>query len=198
MRRTRTSAWRRFDPEAFARRVPAAEVAAASVRPTSCRILGLDPGSLRTGWGVLDCDGTQQRHIASGCIRANEGSMAQRLRHIFVTLSSLVQEHRPDEVAIERVFLHRNPDSALKLGQARGVAMCAAVLHGATVFEYAPRAVKLALVGSGNADKGQVQHMVRVLLTLDVAMGLDTSDALALGLCHSQARRLGAVLEAAR
>jgi crossover junction endodeoxyribonuclease RuvC len=163
-----------------------------------CRILGLDPGSLRTGYGLIDCDGVAQRHIASGCIRPPAGSMAARLRYIYDAIAELISAHEPAEIAIERVFMHRNPDSALKLGQARGVAMCAAALAGAQVFEYAPRAVKLALVGSGSAEKSQVQHMVCAILTLPAPKTFDASDALALSLCHGQTRRLGALLETAQ
>lgn len=163
---------------------------AAATSTVRCRILGLDPGSLRTGYGIIECDGPVQRYVAAGCIRTPAGPAAGRLRHIYVALSELVEAHQPDEVAIERAFLHRNPDSALKLGQARGVAMCAAALLGAPVFEYAPRAVKLALVGTGAAEKLQVAHMVRAILAIDEPLGLDASDALAVGLCHGQTRRL--------
>jgi crossover junction endodeoxyribonuclease RuvC len=175
---------------------PASVARAPAAAHGPCRILGLDPGSLRTGFGIIDCDGTVQRHVASGCIRPPSGtSMPSRLRFIYDAVAELVSLHAPGEVAIERVFMHRNPDSALKLGQARGVAMCAAVLGGAQVFEYAPRAVKLALVGHGAAEKGQVQHMVCAILALPAPQSLDASDALALGLCHGQTRRLGMLLE---
>jgi crossover junction endodeoxyribonuclease RuvC len=157
---------------------------------TRCRVLGLDPGSIRTGYGIIDCDGPDQRYVAAGCIRTQGDTLSQRLRHIYVSLTELVEMHRPDEIAIERVFVHRNPDSALKLGQARGVAMCAAALLGAPVFEYAPRAIKLALVGTGSAEKLQVAHMVKAILAIDIALGLDASDALAVSLCHGQSRRL--------
>jgi crossover junction endodeoxyribonuclease RuvC len=200
MRRTRTSSWRRFDPAAFAARAPSVSAPVTSVAALAahpCRILGLDPGSVRTGYGIVECDGNAQRHVASGCIKPPPGTMAERLRHIYESLVALVELHAPSEVAIERVFLARNPDSALKLGQARGVAMCAAAIGGARVFEYAPRAVKLALVGHGAADKLQVQHMVCAILTLPAPATLDASDALALGLCHGQTRRVGALLEAA-
>jgi crossover junction endodeoxyribonuclease RuvC len=193
MRRQRTSSWRRFDPDAGA--LPGVAAAQPALVRGPCRILGLDPGSVRTGYGIVDCDGSAQRHVSSGCIRPPTGPMAQRLRYIYDALAALVEEHRPQEVAIERVFMHRNPDSALKLGQARGVAMCAAVGGGARVFEYAPRAVKLALVGTGSAEKAQVQHMVRVILSLEQEMEMDVSDALALGLCHSQTRRVGLLLD---
>jgi crossover junction endodeoxyribonuclease RuvC len=195
MRRQRTSSWRRFDPDAG---VAAAAAAPVIARPAQAvRILGLDPGSVRTGFGIIDCDGTAQRHVASGCIRPPAGTMASRLRYIYDAIAGLVAEHGPAEVAIERVFMHRNPDSALKLGQARGVALCAAVLGGASVYEYAPRAVKLALVGHGGAEKEQVQHMVCAILAVPAPATLDASDALAIGLCHGQTRVLGVLVEAA-
>jgi crossover junction endodeoxyribonuclease RuvC len=155
-----------------------------------CRVLGIDPGSVRMGYGVIDCDGPEQRYVTAGCIRAQGDTLAQRLRHIYASLAAIIEEQRPDEIAIERVFVHRNPDSALKLGQARGVAMCAATLQGAPLFEYAPRAIKLALVGTGNAEKLQVAHMVKAILAVEIALGLDASDALAVALCHGQSRRL--------
>jgi crossover junction endodeoxyribonuclease RuvC len=195
MRRRRSGGWRSFDPTAD--RPVAAAVTVARLPARACRILGLDPGSLRTGYGIVECDGVALRHVASGCIRAPAGEMGPRLRHIYEAVLALVEEHRPEEIAIERVFMHRNPDSALKLGQARGVAMCAAVSRGAPVFEYAPRAVKLALVGTGRAEKEQVQHMVCAMLGLAPPLPLDASDALALGLCHGQARRLNRLAAAA-
>jgi crossover junction endodeoxyribonuclease RuvC len=195
MRRQRTSSWRKFDPASLAvATAPAASAVAVRVGSARCRILGLDPGSVRTGFGIVDCDGTNQRHVASGCIRPPTASMARRLRYIYEAVAALIEEHRPEEVAIESVFMHRNPDSALKLGQARGVAMCAAVIAGAELFEYAPRAVKLALVGNGGAEKAQVQHMVCAILALPAPATMDASDALALGLCHGQTRRLGVLL----
>lgn len=162
-----------------------------------CRVLGLDPGSLRTGWGIIECNGPDQRFVAAGVIRTPTGELAARLRHIHATLVALVDLHRPDEVAIERVFMARNPDSALKLGQARGVAMCAATQGGAPVFEYTPQAVKQAVVGTGAAEKAQVAHMVKAVLSIDEALGLDASDALAVGLCHAQTRRLNLLVSQA-
>lgn len=153
------------------------------------RVLGLDPGSLRTGFGIVDCAPSGERHVASGCVRATGGSLAVRLRHIHEQVLLLIERHQPDEVAIERVFMHRNPDSALKLGQARGAALCAAVAGGAAVYEYAPRAIKLAIVGTGAADKAQVSRMVQVLLAIGEPDTSDVSDALAIALCHVQARR---------
>jgi crossover junction endodeoxyribonuclease RuvC len=174
--------WRNFDPAAPARQ---AVVVPASPR----RVLGLDPGSLRTGYGIVDCIDGRESHVASGCVRATGTDLALRLRRIHDEVSQLVERFRPDEVAVERVFMHRNPDSALKLGQARGAALAAAVALGAAVYEYAPRAIKLAIVGTGAADKAQVAHMVQVLLSIARPATSDVSDALAIALCHAHARR---------
>jgi crossover junction endodeoxyribonuclease RuvC len=175
--------WRQFDPAVPVER----RVVSASAMPR--RVLGLDPGSLRTGYGIVDCAGGAETHVASGCLRATGASLALRLRYIHEQVSLLVERYAPDEVAIESVFMHRNADSALKLGQARGVALSAAVARGAAVYEYAPRAIKLAVVGSGAADKAQVAHMVQVLLAIAKPATTDVSDALAIALCHVQARR---------
>jgi crossover junction endodeoxyribonuclease RuvC len=183
------SAWRTFRPEA---------VGVALSTPVRCRILGLDPGSQRTGYGILDCTAAGERHVANGCINVTGGELSVRLRRIFEAISVLIQEHRPDEIAIERVFVHRNPDSALKLGQARGAALCAAVALGAPAHEYAPRAIKLAVTGYGAADKRQVSRMVATLLTLGTPPGADAADALAVALCHAQGRRLAALAAAPR
>ncbi len=160
---------------------------------SKCRVLGIDPGSQRTGFGIIDCDAGGERHVASGCIDVAGRDMVLRLQRIFAALNTLVSEHRPDMIAVERVFLHRNPDSALKLGQARGVAICAAASLGASVHEYAPRAIKMAVTGYGAAAKPQVAQMVCTLLRLDTALAADAADALAAALCHSQTRRLGAL-----
>jgi crossover junction endodeoxyribonuclease RuvC len=157
------------------------------------RILGLDPGSRRTGFGVIECRGGEWAHVAHGCVSVaadgNPGPVAERLRTIFERLRELIELHAPGEIAIERVFVKRNIDSALKLGQARGAAL-AAVPRGLPVFEYAPRAIKLALVGSGAAEKPQVAHMIRTLLALEGRIAPDASDALAVAVCHAHARRL--------
>ena len=153
------------------------------------RVLGLDPGSRRTGFGVIECRGPDCVHIAHGCIAAAGDSLAERLRVIFQALQGLIGEHEPEEVAVERVFVNRNIESALKLGQARGAALCA-VPQGTPVFEYAPRAIKLAVVGSGGAEKSQVAHMIRLLLRIDARMSPDASDALAVAICHAHSRRL--------
>ena len=159
-------------------------------------MLGLDPGSRRTGFGVIDCIGSDAVCVAQGCIDVAGAPLADRLRRIHAGVSALVERHAPDEVAIERVFVKRNVDSALKLGQARGAAL-AAVLDGDVLFEYAPRAVKLAIVGSGAADKIQVAHMVCQILRLRETPVADAADALAIALCHAHHRRVDALVLAA-
>jgi crossover junction endodeoxyribonuclease RuvC len=164
----------------------------AELRPApaaNVRILGLDPGSQRTGFGVIECQGADYRHVAHGCIAVAGLEIADRLRRIFEGLQALISEHDPGEVAVERVFVNRNVESALKLGQARGAALCA-VPQGTPVYEYAPRAIKLALVGSGAAEKEQVAHMIKTLLRLDGRISPDASDALAVAVCHAHSRRL--------
>lgn len=161
--------------------------------PARVRILGLDPGSLCTGFAVVDT-GPKVTYLLSGSIRARGTSLAERLQEIFAGVDKLANEHRPDEVAIERVFMHRNADSALKLGQARGAALSATFAVRPRVFEYAPREVKLAVVGTGAAQKEQVQLMVRRLLNLTGPMGADAADALAIALCHAYSRNLNGQL----
>ncbi len=153
------------------------------------RILGIDPGSRITGYGIIAAETDRNHHLASGCIRLQDESLPQRLKQIFQSIEGIVQQYEPQELAIERVFMHHNADSALKLGQARGVAICAAVMHGLTVHEYAPRQIKQAVVGGGAAAKFQVQHMVKILLALAQTPPEDASDALAVALCHSHVRR---------
>lgn len=150
----------------------------------SARILGLDPGSLRTGFGIIDCDGGQLRIVAQGCIATSGGPLADRLRTIHARVAELISQHAPQEIAVERVFLSKNADSALKLGQARGAAL-AAIPVALGVHEYAPRAIKLAVVGVGGAEKTQVAHMVRQLLRLEMRLGADAADALAVAICHA-------------
>ncbi len=149
------------------------------------RILGIDPGSQRTGFGVLDAIGGRLRYVASGVIDTRGGTFDARLREIFRCVRALVEQHRPNEIAIERVFMKNNADSALKLGQARGAAICGLFDCEAAVFEYAPRQIKLAVAGSGSAEKIQVQWMVRDLLSLDGKPSVDAADALAAAICHA-------------
>lgn len=159
------------------------------VRETNVRILGLDPGSRRTGYGIIECAGAKQTQVANGCIVAGTGALSERLRCIFEGVQALVERFKPDEIAVERVFLNRNVDSALKLGHARGAALCAVPVQ-VPVFEYAPRAIKLAVVGFGGAEKEQVAHMIRALLGVEGRLPADASDALAVALCHANSRRL--------
>lgn len=186
MSRYPTRAWRAFDPQRAATGTPQPPTLPAE--RDGLRVLGLDPGSRTTGFGLIEWCGGQWHHVAHGCIGVPPAdALAVRVRLIFERLTELIARHEPAEVAIERVFVNRNVDSALKLGQARGAALCA-VPHGVTVFEYAPRAIKLALVGSGAAEKRQVAHMVRSLLSLEERLGADAADALAVALCHAHSR----------
>lgn len=152
------------------------------------RILGIDPGSRVTGYGIIDQDGPRLRYVASGCIRIGERALAPRLGRIFEGVKQIIDEYRPQEMAIERVFLNRNADSALKLGQARGAAICAGVARAVPVDEYAPREIKQAVVGRGGATKEQVQHMIRILLALGECPPSDAADALAIAICHGHIR----------
>jgi len=157
------------------------------------RVLGIDPGFRVTGYGVVDTNGQESRHIASGVIHlAKIDAAASRLERIFEAVGEIVETHQPIELAVERVFVHKNADSALKLGQARAAAICASFGRNIQVFEYAAREVKQAIVGKGGAGKEQVQHMVRVLLGLNAAIELpeDAADALGIALCHANTRTL--------
>jgi crossover junction endodeoxyribonuclease RuvC len=162
------------------------------------RILGIDPGSRITGFGVIDSDGRRSVHVASGCIRTTAVALPLRLQTIFAGIQALVLQYQPGAVAVEQVFMHRNADSALKLGQARAAAICATFGGGAEVFEYAARAVKQAIAGIGNAEKSQVSHMVAVLLNHREALEADAADALAVALCHAHTQPLNARLAGAR
>ena len=148
------------------------------------RILGIDPGSRITGYGVIESNAGRLRYIASGCIRVQDVDFPQRLKQIFDGVTEIIALYQPQQMAIEQVFMHKNADSALKLGQARGAAICASTNQQLPVFEYAARQVKQALVGKGSAEKQQVQHMVKILLSIQGEMQIDASDALAISLCH--------------
>ncbi len=148
------------------------------------RILGIDPGSRITGFGVIDVEGTRTRYVASGCVRVTGEALPERLQQIFSGVAEIVREYRPEQMAVERVFMARNADSALKLGQARGAAICAATSRELSVSEYSPREIKQAVVGKGGATKEQVQHMVCALLGLKETPQADAADALAVALCH--------------
>jgi len=158
------------------------------------RILGIDPGSRLTGFAVLDCHQDCATYVASGAVKTVEGAFKDRLRLIFQSVNAIVAEYRPAVLAIESVFVHKNASSALKLGHARAAAICATFEFDLEVFEYAPREIKQAVVGTGSATKAQVQHMVRALLKLDGDPSPDAADALATALCHANQRRLQAAL----
>ncbi|MGA9616856.1 MAG: crossover junction endodeoxyribonuclease RuvC [Serratia proteamaculans] len=147
-------------------------------------ILGIDPGSRVTGYGLIRQQGRQLTYIASGCIRTVVDDMPTRLKLIYAGVSEIITQFKPDFFAIEQVFMAKNPDSALKLGQARGVAIVAAVNQDLEVFEYAARQVKQTVVGTGAAEKAQVQHMVRSLLKLSANPQADAADALAIAITH--------------
>lgn len=151
-------------------------------------ILGIDPGSRITGYGVINTVGTRNEYVASGCIRIGGDHLPDRLGQVFEGVLEVIRLHCPQEMAIEQVFMARNADSALKLGQARGAAIVAGVSLGLPVAEYAARAVKQAVVGKGGADKAQVQHMVRSILRLPGLPQADAADALAIALCHAHTR----------
>ena len=153
--------------------------------PGKRRILGVDPGSRATGYGIIDAAGRNLQYVASGRIRTTQGPFPERLADIYRGMAAVLAEFNPDEFAIEEVFVAGNPQSAIKLGQARGVAIASAVAAGVEVSEYAARRIKQAVVGTGAADKQQVQHMVQVLLTLDAPPTEDAADALAVAICHA-------------
>jgi len=156
----------------------------------SVRIIGIDPGSRCTGVGIIDVDAAgRTRHVFHVALRLVEGDhFADRLRRIFDGVGAIVADYAPHEAAIERVFMARNPDSALKLGQARGAAICALVSRGIGVHEYAAREVKQAVVGTGSGEKAQVQHMIGLLLQLAGPLQADAADALAIAVAHAHTR----------
>jgi len=157
---------------------------------SSLTILGIDPGSRITGFGVLKLSSGRLSYVASGCIRTIQKTFNERLRVIFEEAGELVAQYQPDELAIERVFVHRNADSALKLGHARAAVLCATFAHPAAIHEYAPREIKQAVTGSGAADKQQVQQMVTRLLNLTGDLQADAADALAIAICHANMREV--------
>lgn len=159
------------------------------------RVLGIDPGSRITGWGVVDSTPTSNHYIACGAIKIQAETFPQRLLQIFTAIDEIIDNYHPQEAAIEQVFMHKNAASALKLGQARGAAICAVTRVGIEVAEYAARQVKQALVGKGSADKMQVQHMVKILLNIQGDLQMDASDALGICLCHCHHRQTEANLK---
>ncbi len=149
-------------------------------------VLGLDPGLGATGWGVIRVEGSRLTHVANGQIRTDaKAPLATRLMTLDTALAAVIAEHRPDGAAVEEVFVNANAQSTLKLGQARGVVLLCAARSGAVVGEYAARLVKKAIVGTGGADKKQVQAMLGVLLPGVKLAGPDAADALAVAICHA-------------
>lgn len=165
---------------------------AAVSTSVAVRILGIDPGSRITGWGVIEARGAKLTHIAHGCIRAGDGPLPPRLATIYSGLAAVIAEHQPAEYAVEEVFMRVNIGTALILGQARGVAVLAGAMAGLPFAEYAPAQIKRALVGNGRAEKAQVQHMVRLLLKISATktevLAEDAADALAIAICHAHVR----------
>jgi crossover junction endodeoxyribonuclease RuvC len=149
------------------------------------RILGIDPGLRITGFGVLDKAGQTLSYVSSGCIRTHQGELTTRIKTILEGLGEVIAEWRPEQIALEKVFVNANPQSTLLLGQARGTAICAAVIHGLPIAEYSALQVKQAVVGNGHARKEQVQEMVKRLLALSGAPTADAADALACAICHA-------------
>jgi crossover junction endodeoxyribonuclease RuvC len=163
------------------------------------RIIGIDPGLRRTGWGVVETLGNSLRFIAAGTVTSDDkADLAQRLCQLHDGIGAVLVEHAPEEAAVEQTFVNTNAASTLKLGQARGIAMLVPARAGLVVAEYAPNAVKKAVIGVGHGDKKQVQMMLRVLLPRAVFDGDDAADALAIAICHahhrqSLARRIAAM-----
>jgi crossover junction endodeoxyribonuclease RuvC len=150
------------------------------------RVLGLDPGLRHTGWGVIDVAGNRLTHVADGVVHAaTDEPLATRLVSLFRQLAGVLERFRPDEAAVEETFVNRNPASTLKLGVARGVALLAPAERGLPVAEYSANLIKKAVVGTGHADKAQVQMMVRRILPGCAIGEADAADALAVAICHA-------------
>lgn len=157
---------------------------------SAIRILGIDPGLRRTGWGVIDVDGNALRFVAAGTVRSDETmSLAARLCQLHDGLQAVLDLHRPDEAAVEATFVNKDAAATLKLGQARGIAMLVPARAGLAVAEYAPNAVKKTVIGVGHGDKKQIQMMVKVLLPKSTADTADAADALAIAICHAHHRQ---------
>ena len=163
---------------------------------TTRRILGIDPGSRVTGFGVVDFVAGEASYVGSGVIRTDSGDFSARLRRIYEGVGAVLAEYRPQVVSVETVFMARNAGSALKLGQARAAALCATFEHDVRIEEFAPREIKQAVTGTGGASKQQVQHMIVRLLELEAAPAADAADALAAAVCSGHQRRVRSRLTA--
>ena len=161
------------------------------------RVIGIDPGLRRTGWGVVDIDGNRVSHVANGVCAPSGEALAERLRHLHELLSAVIVAQAPDTAAVEQTFVNKDAVGTLKLGQARGVVLLVPAQAGLPVAEYAPNAVKKVVVGVGHADKSQVEAMVRMQLPGAQIAGPDAADALAIALCHAHHARFSGKLEAA-
>lgn len=155
------------------------------------RVIGFDPGLQRTGWGVVDVTGSRLAHVANGVCASGVGSLAERLARLHGLIEAVVREHGPDEAAVEHTFVNKDAGATLKLGQARAMSLLVPARMGLPVAEYAPNAVKKAVVGVGHAGKGQIGHMVRRLLPGVEIGGPDAADALAVAICHAWAAGAG-------
>ena len=160
------------------------------------KIFGIDPWSRVTGYGLIESNGNHSKYIDSGIIKTSEKIFPERLRIIYTEIQNLVVHHQPDVISIENVFMHKNADSALKLGQAKAAAICGTFKINVSVFEYAAREVKQAVVGTGAAEKEQVQQMVRIILGIkNKELKLDESDALAIAICHAHSYSVNKILK---
>jgi crossover junction endodeoxyribonuclease RuvC len=167
------------------------------------RVLGIDPGLRRTGWGLIETDGVRLSYVASGLITsAADADLAVRLAELFRGLTAVITTHAPDEAAVEETFVNDNAKATLKLGQARGIALLAPAMRGLRVAEYTPNLIKKSVVGAGHAEKKQVQMMIGVLLPKAAVESADEADALAIAICHANHRgatdRIAAALAKAR
>ena len=152
---------------------------------TGMRIIGIDPGLLNLGWGIVDVAASKISHVANGVCKSGIGDLASRLLELHTQLNAVLVEFKPESAAVEQTFVNKDGAGTLKLGQARGICMLVPAQHGLSVAEYAPNAVKKVVVGVGHADKGQVLHMVKMLLKGVEPEGADAADALAIALCHA-------------
>lgn len=163
-------------------------------KPNTITILGVDPGSRITGVGVISAQGNDLKHVFSESIKLPKADLPERLQAIYSRLQAVIAQTRPDIAVIEKVFIAKNPQSALVLGHARGAAMLAAVNNALPVIEYSATEIKKTVVGRGRADKAQVQHMMRILLGLRVAPEEDASDALAAAVCHAHHQQINTTI----
>lgn len=166
------------------------------------RVIGFDPGLRRTGWGVIDSQNGRLRHVANGTCTTGTGDLASRLVELYTQIDAVIRAHEPDQAAVEHTFVNKDAAGTLKLGQARAMSLLVPAQHGLPVAEYAPNAVKKAVVGVGHADKTQIQHMVAMLLPGAEVHGADAADALAIAICHAwnagTSARIARAIEAAQ